>query len=219
MRSGSTSAARPATSEAGGSSCSCLSTPTPLRAFMTSCSMACETAGLQLHRVLPSHSRTSVSSRPYIVPTVSAACGDDSSSSASRRTTSSTSSRSGPNFSSAVLVAATTKHGHGVTHSPTRLHSPLSTRGLVVNFSHMKAAACPSASACRAPCKLPTTSYCRLAGSTPRDRASTAAIRWLPLPMRLTAKRAPPSALCSASTLWQNELWCTCTPQVSGVRT
>ena len=52
------------------------------------------------------------------------------------------SSRSGPNFSSAVLVAATMKQGHGVTASPTRRHSPLSTSGLVVNFSHMKAAAC-----------------------------------------------------------------------------
>mmetsp|Transcript_15069 Transcript_15069/g.47364 ORF Transcript_15069/g.47364 Transcript_15069/m.47364 type:complete len:206 (-) Transcript_15069:75-692(-) len=117
-----------------------------------------------------------------------AAVGDALRISASARTEARTSTKAASVASSRASLTATAKQGQGVGTSSTRSHSPESTSGFVVYFSHMKTSAVPAASASRAPSSEPTTTNSS-GRASPRELAATSAIRCEPEPSRDTANR------------------------------
>ena len=120
------------------------------------------------------------------------------------------------NFSGSRAItsrrAASTKHGHGVGHTPTRRNSPLSTCGWVITFSHKNA----SASSLRRPRRIPSRFCSGTNGSSAGFQlccnAFTQAIKCEPEPMRLTAYRLP----AKSSTDWMSDKSFTKIPQFSG---
>mmetsp|Transcript_57582 Transcript_57582/g.134865 ORF Transcript_57582/g.134865 Transcript_57582/m.134865 type:complete len:263 (+) Transcript_57582:23-811(+) len=112
-------------------------------------------------------------------------------------------------------LATKTKHGQGVGTSPTRFHSPCSTRKFVVNFSQSQASIFPAFMASLASSNDPVTCMGTSSMDHPCCSAMTQAIRCEPLPIRDTPNILPRKSLM----LPIPDPALTWTPQVSGLAT